>query len=166
MCQKFEAAVRSDEARAAIVCTFLSICSQLDYKPEKLIKTCKRHFIRNPSMYSPLEVLRFLTALRVLDALDDFEMEAVGRTAFAAIPVVQHSLEDRRNLCKVLMTLRILNNKVNVPSGRRAEWSRVRSFRKRRDLCRTSWRRCVMLHGGLSRGDKEPIKLRIRSLVF
>ena len=117
LCDRFKRVVQTDAVQPRTVCAFLAICGHIDYKPEELIRACKRHFVSNAESYTPLEVQRIVSTMRILNELDDPILEALEKTTYAALPVMHHPIEGRRELCKLLITLRILQDKVKAQTG-------------------------------------------------
>lgn len=120
---KFEAVMRFDDVSPDTVCLFMLTCSHMVPYPEELVKTCKRHFVVHPERYNPLNVSKFLSALRSMNALDEAVMESVEKTTFAGLAPIHHSIGNRRELAKVLSTWNIIHEKVCMVEMERAGFS-------------------------------------------
>lgn len=73
------------------------------------VETAKAHFIENASQYTASDVTSLLWCLSMMDALDADVFDAAKAVQFKGLTPSQLSFENKRQLCQVLISWRILH---------------------------------------------------------
>ncbi len=91
---------------------FLMTCAHFDFKPEVAILASKRQFTANPTHFDVSSVTVLVHALCLLNEIDDTVMEALHRSRLTSVKIADLSTTERKHLCKLLIAMKILYDKV------------------------------------------------------
>ena len=108
----FQEALKTGDLNPNQMSGFLLTCSHFDFKPEGAIRECKRFFVDNYAKFAVGNVTMLVHGLCLLDEIDNPVIEALRQSKLASVAPSELSVAQRKHICKLLIALKILYNKV------------------------------------------------------